>query len=124
MLLVVTGDHLGSQRFGELGLLLADRLEFHDARPQTRFLHLDFIRPWYRSIGEALPQLHEAFQDAQESGDLEYAGLLAVRLLYQLLMVGRPLPEIDALAQDLVAGGPLPPHASTLCRATQQICST
>ena len=57
VLLVVTGDHLGSQRFGELGLLLADRVEFHEARPETQFLHLDFIRPWRHSIREGLPQL-------------------------------------------------------------------
>jgi predicted ATPase/class 3 adenylate cyclase len=121
VLLVVTGDHLGSQRFGELGLLLADRVEFHEARPETQFLHLDFIRPWRHSIREGLPQLQEAFQEAHVSGDLEYAGWIAVTLLYQMFMVGRPLSEIDALAQDLVTGIRSHRTASTLCRAIQQM---
>jgi hypothetical protein len=36
-LLVILGDHAGSQRFGEVGMLPAERPEFREARPQTVF---------------------------------------------------------------------------------------
>ncbi|MGH4009205.1 MAG: AAA family ATPase [Pseudonocardiaceae bacterium] len=122
VLMALTGDYVGSQRFGEVGLSLADRVEFRDARPQTRFLHLHFIWPWQRPIAEALPQLREAVQDALDRGDLEYAGFLAVVLLYQSLWAGRPYPEVDALAQRLIPEIRSQHVPTSMCRSVQQLC--
>ncbi|MGH3870793.1 MAG: AAA family ATPase [Pseudonocardiaceae bacterium] len=122
VLLVMRGDHAGSQRFGEVGLLLADRPEFRDARPQTLFLYLNFIRHWRHPIREGLPQLRDAVQEALDRGDHEYAGFLAAVLLYQSFWVGRPLAEIDALAQSLIPEIRSQHTPSSLCRSTQQLC--
>ena len=121
VLLVVTGDHVGGQRFGEVGLLLADRAACRDVRPQTQFLTLNFIRPWRYPIREALPQLQDAFRDALACGDPESAGFLAAVLLYQSFWVGRPLAEIDALAQSVIPEIRSHRLPTSLCRATQQM---
>jgi predicted ATPase/class 3 adenylate cyclase len=122
VLLALTGDYVGCQRFGEVGLILADRVEFRDAQPQTRFLHLHFIRPWQRPIAEAVSPLREAVQDALDRGDLEYAGFLAVVLLYQSLWAGRPYPEVDALAQCLIPEIRSQHVPTSMCRSVQQLC--
>jgi predicted ATPase/class 3 adenylate cyclase len=122
VLLALTGDYVGCQRFGEVGLLLADRPEFRDARPQTRFLYLHFIRPWKRPIAEAVPQLREAVQDALDRGDQEYAGFLAAVLLYQSLWSGRPYPEVDALAQFLLPEIRFQQVSTSMCQSVQQLC--
>lgn len=122
VLLAVTGDYTGCQRFGEVALLLADRPGFDDARPQVRFLHLHFIRPWQRPIAEAVPQLQAAVREALDRGDLEYAGFLAVTLLYQSLWAGRPYPEVDGLAQGLIPAIRSQQVPSSMCRAIQQLC--
>jgi hypothetical protein len=69
LLLVMTGDHVGSQRFGEIGLLLAERPEFREAWPQTLFLHVNFIRHWQRPVREGLSQLRDAVREALDHGD-------------------------------------------------------
>jgi predicted ATPase/class 3 adenylate cyclase len=122
VLLVLTGDLTGSQRFGEVGLLLADRPEFRESRPQVRFLHDNFIRPWRHPIAGGLSQLHDAVRQALDDGDAEYAGFLAAVLLYQSIWVGRPLAEVDALARSLIPEISTQRVPSSLCRSLQQLC--
>ncbi len=120
-LLCITGDTGGGQRFGEVGLRLAARAEFRDARPQTLFLHLNFIRHWRLPIREALPQLQAAYREALDRGDLEDAGYVAAVLLHQSFYVGRPLVELDELARAIVPQIRSQPAPADLCRATQQL---
>jgi predicted ATPase/class 3 adenylate cyclase len=122
VLLVLTGDRFGSQRFGEIGLLLTDRPECRGARPLALFLHLNFIRHWRHPMREGLPQLRDAFQEALDLGDPRTAGSIAAALLYQSFWVGRPLAEIDALAQSMIAEISAQRTTSSLCRCTQQFC--
>lgn len=122
LLLVMTGDRAGSQRFGEVGLLLTDRAEFREARPETLFMYLNFIRHWRHPLRDGLGQLREAIEEALDHGDQEYAGFLAAVLLSQSFWVGRPLAEIDALAQSLIPEIRSQPVPSALCQATQQLC--
>ena len=122
LLLVMTGDRAGSQRFGEVGMLLAERPEFREARPQTVFMHLDFIHHWRHPIRDGLGQLRDAVAEALDQGDQEYAGFLAAVLLSQSFWVGRPLAEIDALARSLIPQIRSQPVPSALCQAMQQLC--
>jgi predicted ATPase/class 3 adenylate cyclase len=122
LLLVMTGDRAGSQRFGEAGLLLTERPEFREARPETLFMYLNFIRHWRHPLREGLSQLRDAIGEALDQGDQEYAGFLAAVLLSQSFWVGRPLAEIDALAQSLVPQIRSQPVPSALCGAMQQLC--
>jgi predicted ATPase/class 3 adenylate cyclase len=122
LLLVITGDLAGSQRFGEVGLLLTERAEFRQARPETLFLYLNFIRHWRHPIRDGLGQLRDAIAEALDQGDQEYAGFLVAVLLSQSFCVGRPLAEIDGLAQSLIPQIRSQPVPSALCQALQQFC--
>jgi predicted ATPase/class 3 adenylate cyclase len=122
LLLVMTGDRAGSQRFGEVSLLLSDREEFSEARPQALFLHLNFIHHWRHPLRDGLSQLRNAVTEALDQGDQEYAGFLAAALLAQSFWQGRPLAEIDALAQTLIPQIRSQPVPTALCQAMQQLC--
>lgn len=122
LLLAITGDHAGSQRFGEVGLLLSEREEFREARPQTLFLHLNFIHHWSHPLRDGLGQLRNAVTEALDQGDQEYAGFLTAVLLSQSFWVGRPLAEIDALADALIPQIRSQPVPTALCQAMQQLC--
>jgi predicted ATPase/class 3 adenylate cyclase len=122
LLLVMLGDHAGSQRFGEVGMLLTERPEFREARPQTLFMYLDFIRHWRHPLRDGLGELRDAVEEALGQGDQEYAGFLVAVLLSQSFWVGRPLAEIDALASSLIPYIRSQPMPSALCQAMQQLC--
>ena len=122
LLLVITGDLPGSQRFGEVCLLLTERAEFQQARPETLFIYLNFIRHWCHPLRDGLGQLRGAVAEALDQGDQEYAGFLAAVLLSQSFWVGRPLAEIDTLAQSLIPQIRSQPVPTALCQALQQLC--
>jgi predicted ATPase/class 3 adenylate cyclase len=119
---VLLGDHAGSQRFGEVGMLLAERPEFREARPQTVWMHLDYIHHWRHPIRDGLGELRDAVEEALDQGDQENAGFLVAVLLSQSFWVGRPLAEIDALASSLIPHIRSQPVPSALCQAMQQLC--
>jgi class 3 adenylate cyclase/tetratricopeptide (TPR) repeat protein len=122
IVLVLLGDRAGSQRFGEVGKLLAERPEFREARPQTVFMHLGYIHHWRHSVRDGLGELRDAVEEALDQGDQENAGFLVAVLLAQSFWVGRPLAEIDALASALIPHIRSQPVPSTLCQAMQQLC--
>lgn len=121
LLLVILGDRAGAQRFGEVGLQLAERPEFREARPQTLFMHLNFIHHWRHPLRDGLGLLSGAVSEALDQGDQEYAGFLAATLISQSFWVGRPLAEIDALAQSLIPQFRSQRAPSMLCQAQQQM---
>ena len=122
LLLVITDDRDGAQRFGEVGMQLAERPEFREARPQTVFLHLDFIHHWRHPLRDGLGRLRDAVTEALDQGDQEYAGFLAAVLLGQMFWAGRPLAEIDLLARSLIPEIRSQPVPTALCQANQQNC--
>jgi predicted ATPase/class 3 adenylate cyclase len=122
IVLVLLGDHAGSQRFGEVGKLLAERPEFREARPQTVFMHLDYIHHWRHPLRDGLGELRAAVDEALDQGDQENAGFLVAVLLAQSFWVGSPLAEIDALASALIPHIRSQPVPSALCQAMQQLC--
>jgi predicted ATPase/class 3 adenylate cyclase len=122
IVLVMLGDHSGSQRFGEVAMQLAERPEFREARPQTVFMYLGYIRHWRHPVRDGLGELRDAVEEALDQGDQENAGYLVATLLSQSFWVGRPLPEIDALARSLIPHIRSQPVPSALCQAMQQLC--
>ncbi|AKK27210.1 AAA family ATPase [Mycobacterium sp. EPa45] len=122
IVLVLLGDHAGAQRFGEVGRSLASRPEFREARPQTVFMHLDYINHWRHPIRDGLGELREAVDEALDQGDQENAGFLVAVLLSQSFWLGRPLAEIDALARSLIPHIRSQPVPSALCQSVQQLC--
>jgi class 3 adenylate cyclase len=121
LLLVMLGDHEGSQRFGEVGMRLAERPEFREARPQTLFIYASFIRHWRHPVREGVGMLRDAVAEALDQGDQEYAGFLAATLISQSFWVGTPLAEIDVLAQSLIPQIRSQPVPSRICQASQQM---
>jgi predicted ATPase/class 3 adenylate cyclase len=122
IILVMLGDHAGSQRFGEVAMQLTERPEFREARPQTLFIYLNFIRHWRHPLRDGLGELRDAIEEALDQGDQEYAGFLVAVLLSQSFWAGRPLAEIDALASSLIPHIRSQPVPSALCQAMQQLC--
>lgn len=122
LLLVMTGDRTGSQRFGEVAVVLAERDEYLEARPETLFMYLNFIRHWCQPLRDSLDQLRHTITDALDRGDQEYAGFLSAVLLGQSFWVGRPLAEIDSLARSLIPEIRSQPVPRALCQAVQQLC--
>lgn len=122
IVLVLLGDYAGSQRFGEVAMLLAQRPEFRETRPQTVFMHVDYIRHWRHPIRDGLGELRDAAEEALDHGDQENAGLLLAVLLAQSFWVGRPLAEIDALASSLIPHIRSQAVPSALCQGMQQLC--
>lgn len=122
VLRVVLGDTVGGQRFGEVGLRMAERAEFREAHPRVMFLHANFIRHWRHPMRENLPLLRASLAEALDRGDVECAGRLATTVLYQSFWAGRPLPEIDALAEWVIPETGSSRTMNTLCRSTQQFC--
>ncbi len=122
IVLVVLGDHAGGQRFGEIAMQLAERPEFRETRPQTVFMHLDYIHHWRHPLRDGLGELRDSAEEALDQGDQEYAGYLVAVLLAQSFWAGRPLAEIDALACSLVPHIRSQPVPSALCQAMQQLC--
>ena len=98
-IVVIAGDLVGGQRFGEVARRLAERAEFRDAWQRTVFLHVNFIRHFRHPMREGLPELRDAFQHALDRGDPRVAGPSRAALLYQSFWAGRPLHELDALAR-------------------------
>ena len=66
--------------------------------------------------------MRDAIEEALDRGDQEYAGFLAAVLLSQSFWAGRPMAEIDALAQSLIPGIRSQPVPGALCQAMQQLC--
>ncbi|MCP9275473.1 AAA family ATPase [Mycolicibacterium arenosum] len=122
LLLVFTGDLQGSQRFGEVGLSLSEPEYFPQSRPETMFLYVNFIRHWRHPIGDGLGELRDAVTAALDQGDQEYAGFLAAVLLSQSFWVGRPMAEMDTLAQSLIPEIRSQPAPTAVCQAMQQLC--
>ena len=122
VLLVLTGDRAGGQRFGEVGLVLADRPEFHAIRPVPGSCTCTLCVPG--NVGSPRPcsSCPTPSGDALDRGDLEYAGFLAAVLLYQSLWTGRPYPDVDALARTLVPEIRSQRVPGAMCRSVQQLC--
>ena len=122
LLRVLTGDLAGAQRFGEVAVRLSEHAWFRGARARALFVHLNFVRHLRHPIRDGLPLLREAYQEAVERGDPENAGLLATTLLYQAMFAGRPLAEVDALAQTVLPEIRSQRGPDTFCRSIQQLC--
>lgn len=121
LLLVILGDTVGAQRFGEAGMALAEHPDFLDTRPETTFLYYGFIRHWRHPIRTGLGHLRDAVAAALDQGDRESAGFLAATLLSQTFWVGTSLTDIDMLAQKLVPDVRSLPVPKRSCQAMQQM---
>jgi PAS domain S-box-containing protein len=93
------GDYQAGFRFGQLGYDLVE------GRGLTRFqarTYMDFgnaVLPWTRHVRAGRDLLLRAFEAANKSGDLVYAGYCCNQLNTNLLMAGDPLAEAEREAE-------------------------
>ncbi|RZT14182.1 adenylate/guanylate cyclase [Mycobacterium sp. BK558] len=121
LLLVILGDLIGAQRFGEAGMELAQRPGYQDTLPETTFYFHNFIRHWRHPVRSGLAELRGAVITALDQGDRESAGFLAATLLSQTFWVGTPLADIDMLARSLIPDVRSLPVPNRMCQAMQQM---
>ena len=84
--------------FGDLALRLAERPEFRKYRPRVLVVVDDFLRHWREPLRGLIGPVQEAYREARELGDLEYAGMAGVVHTFLSVMAGIPLPEIEEQA--------------------------
>ena len=86
-------------RFGELGFRLATEkgLDLFKARVQMTFAY--HVMPYTMHITKGRALLREAFDIANDRGDLTYAGFSSCTMVSSLLFGGEPLEKTQALAE-------------------------
>ena len=107
---------------GRTNRLSLRQRHFHTGRPVFQYGWTLRRSGWRYPVRQNLSQLRDAIGDALDQGDQEFAGYLAAALLAQSFWLGRPMAEIDALAQSIIPGIRSQLAPATLCQAVQQIC--
>jgi PAS domain S-box-containing protein len=93
------GDYQAGFRFGQLGYDLVERHGLTRFQART---YMDFgnaVLPWTRHVRAGRDLLLRAFEAANKSGDLVYAGYCCNQLNTNLLMAGDPLVEAEREAE-------------------------
>lgn len=100
MLHSVIGDHERAHRYGKLALTLADRDEYQGTRPRTHFLYYNFVHPWHGPLRASQEPVNRSFQDSLTRGDLDFAGILAVVEVYQMIAAGTRLSDVAGRCEE------------------------
>jgi C4-dicarboxylate-specific signal transduction histidine kinase len=101
---MILGSHFGEYdagfRFGKLGLELVERpgLDRFKARVYVDFATV--VNPWSGRLGSGLALLRQAFNTAQETGDLTFTAYSCNNLVTHLLAIGARLDDIRAEADN------------------------
>jgi PAS domain S-box-containing protein len=93
------GDYQAAYRFGRLGYDLVERRGLTRFRGRT---YMDFgalVMPWTRHVRAGRDLVRRAFEAANTTGDLVYAGYCCNQLNTNLLMAGDPLAEAEREAE-------------------------
>lgn len=93
------GNHKTAFRFAEIGYQLVERLQLMRFQPRI-YLHFgaDFV-PTMKHVRAGRELLRNAFEIANENGDLVFAGYACVALIGNLLAAGEPLVEVQREAE-------------------------
>lgn len=94
----VVGDIEGGYRFGQLALQLMEKLNARELRAKIKFTFYFFIQPWKAHLRESLNPVLEAYQDALEIGDVEFASYLRYIPLAFAYHMGQ---ELTGLKQEI-----------------------
>jgi predicted ATPase/class 3 adenylate cyclase len=69
-------------------------------RGRTHVIFNLLIRHWMEPVRDTIEPLRDAVRHSIEHGDLTYASIGAVTLVYNMLLCGRPLAEVEESALD------------------------
>ncbi|MDC3961351.1 sensor histidine kinase [Polyangium jinanense] len=94
------GDYRAAFRFGKLGFDLVETrgLDRFKARVYLGFWHS--VNPWTRHVRTGREGVRQAFDAAQEAGDITFAAYCYTTLITDLLAVGDPLGDVQQEAEN------------------------
>ena len=87
--------------FGEIALHLAKKINAEELIGSILVTSNIFLVHWRKPFTETVHDLDKAFKSAIESGDNEYASYAAHNIVYQLFIMGNPLPDLSKKAEML-----------------------
>ncbi len=93
------GNYDAGFRLGQLGYELVERRGLKRFQARTYMILGIYVIPWTRHVRDGRALLRRAFEAANKSGDLTYAGYSCQVLITNLLMAGDPLPEVQREAE-------------------------
>ncbi|MBD2387807.1 AAA family ATPase [Cylindrospermum sp. FACHB-282] len=82
-------------QFGQLALVLLERLDAKPIQARTLFPVSDQINVWKTHLRESLKPLQDCYQVGIEQGDFEFAGYAAMHFCSYAFAVGQPLSELQ-----------------------------
>jgi PAS domain S-box-containing protein len=104
MLGMILGPHFGDYRagfrFGKLGFDLVEKHRMDRFKARVYMCFAAFIVPWTGHIRSGRALLHLAFDTANQTGDLTFAGYSGNNLITNLLGAGEPLGDVHREAEN------------------------
>ncbi len=91
-----------ARRLGEAARALVQRIEFAGGRTSVYYTIAQFIDFWVRPFRETLALFEQAFQSAQDGGDINYACFTAVTVVECHWAMGQPLDAVAAQVQSML----------------------
>ncbi|WP_415804316.1 AAA family ATPase [Bordetella muralis] len=100
---VVLGPYLGDYktgfRFAQLGLDLVDQRAIERFKARAYLLFGAHVNPWTRHCRDGLPLLEQAFKQANDIGDVTFAGYSCCNSVSTLLACGETLDFVERRAE-------------------------
>ena len=93
------GDYKAGFRFGQLGLDFVEQPGMDRLKARVYLAFGNLAKPPVRHARTGRPLARDAFEAAQQVGDLTYAGISCNNVLTQLLASGAPLAEVHQEAK-------------------------
>ena len=93
------GNYEAGFRLGQLGYELTEQRGLKRFQARTYMILGIYVIPWTRHVREGRDLLRRAFEAANRSGDLTYAGYSCQVLNTCLLTAGEPLPDVQREAE-------------------------
>jgi len=91
----VVGDIKNGHRFGQLALKLLERLDANEFKAKTFLMAHSGTQHWKVPVRDILDSLLEGYQSGLETGDLEYAAILAQMYGFYSHFVGKELSTLE-----------------------------
>jgi len=97
------GDYKNAFRFGRLGYDLTEKRGLKRFQAATSAVFAAGIMPWMKHLPDCSNVMRQAFEIANEIGDLTYAAYSSANLNTLLIAMGRPLVEVQNEAESSLA---------------------
>ncbi|MEG4278318.1 serine/threonine-protein kinase PknK, partial [Microcoleus sp. MON1_C1] len=98
----VVGDIEQGYQFGQLAINLLSKLNTKEISAKTKSTVNAFIKPWKEHVRNVIEGFRANFSNALETGDLEFAGYIAMQYCVHSYWVGKQLTVVE---QEMVSYG-------------------